>query len=306
MADKDKDKGKGNGNGRGRGGRGGNGNGNEDDWDAQDQSAYDRLSDMFAQYGLSSLIPYIKQYIIDGLSGPSIQLALSETPEYKQRFQANELRKKLGLAVLKPAEIVALETSYKQQLANYGLPEGFYDSPDDFANWIAGDVSPAEVARRAQLATDKLLSADTGYRQALKDYYGVGDAEIVAFFLDKEKAQPILEKQAAALEVGAAAYRQGLDLSLTKATDLIDNFGVDQSTAQQGFGAIADVLPDAQKLADIDKVSYTQDDAVAEVFKSDAAAAKKRKGLASRERARFSGSGGANQTTLTQSSSGQY
>jgi hypothetical protein len=86
----------------------------------------------------------------------------------------------------------------------------------------------------------------------------------------------------------------------------VDNFAVDQGAAQQGFGAIGDFLDDAQKLASIDQVDYTEDDAIGEVFKSDAAAADKRRQLASRERARFSGSSGVNKTSLSQSGTGQY
>jgi hypothetical protein len=33
-----------------------------------------------------------------------------------------------------------------------GLPAGFYDSPSDFGNWIANNVSPDEIQNRVSKA----------------------------------------------------------------------------------------------------------------------------------------------------------
>jgi hypothetical protein len=85
-----------------------------------------------------------------------------------------------------------------------------------------------------------------------------------------------------------------LNVDVNRAEDFAA-YGITADQARQGYSAIAESLPTATKLADIDNVEFSQADLENEVFKGDAAAAEKRKRLASRERARFSSSGGTNQ-----------
>ena len=129
--------------------------------------------------------------------------------EYKERFAGNEQRRKAGLAVLNPQEYLAAEASYRQVLEAAGMPKGFYDKPSDFTAWIGGDVSPQEIKSRVDMAAERLNQTDPTARAALKQMYGVSEGDIVAYFLDRKRAEPILKKQAAAGAIGAAAIRRG-------------------------------------------------------------------------------------------------
>jgi hypothetical protein len=168
------------------------------------------------------------------------------------------------------------------------MPSGFYDSTDDFTKWIADDVAPQEIQSRVQFAQQYVANTDPAVKQQLQSYYGIGDNDLVAYALDRTRAVPLLEKQAAAIQLGAAAAHQGLSLSKDRAEHFADLGAAGQ--AEQGFSAIADILPTAEKLSAISGGSdYLQTDAEDEILGGSASAGRTRKRLASEERARFSG-----------------
>src|SRR5581483_4049481 len=76
-----------------------------------DPNAFAQLQATFDSYGLSSLVPDIKNYLQQGYTNDTISLLLQQTDAYKQRFAGNTLRAKNGLAVLSPADYLSLEAS---------------------------------------------------------------------------------------------------------------------------------------------------------------------------------------------------
>jgi hypothetical protein len=107
------------------------------------------LQNVFAQYGLGSLAGQITGFIQQGYSADAISILLQNTPEYKQRFAANDARLKKGLPALSPAEYIATERSYRQVMSAAGLPLGFYDQTSDFQKFLENDMSSdrTEAAR---------------------------------------------------------------------------------------------------------------------------------------------------------------
>lgn len=268
------------------------------------RDAYAAMYNMLKQWGLETLAPKVLDMVQQGYSSDTISVLLPETSEYKQRFSANDARAKAGLPVLNPAEYLSVEQSYRQIMSSAGLPKGFYDNPDDFTAWIAGDVSPTEVQARVKTATDLVTSADSATQDYFKQYYSHGD--MVAYALDRSRAQPLIEAQARAATIGGAAAAQGINLAAVKAMDL-SNAGVTQNQAQQGFGFIKSEMPNANKLAAIDHTDpLTTDDLMKETFGSDSSVTDKRKKLASNERARFGGGSAAGKTSLSRESAGQF
>lgn len=256
------------------------------------RDAFVALNSLFTSYGLASLAPKIFSYIQNGYSADTISLLLQDTTEYKTRFAGNDLRAKNGLAVLSPADYLATEASYRQVMSSAGLPASFYDSPSDYANWIGSDVSPTEIKSRVDLATVATTAADPYLKQQLAAFYGVDDAHLTAYFLDQSKALPLLQKQEAAAQFGAEAARRGL---LSDANSMMDyvNQGFSQSQASQGFQQVAEELPNLQALAARFGTTFSQSEEESTVFGTSADSTDKKKGLASQERAMFSGSSGA-------------
>lgn len=207
------------------------------------RDAFVALNALFKSYGLETLAPKIFEYVQKGYSSDVISLLLQETSEYKKRFAGNELRRKAGMPVLSAGDYLALEGQYRQELREGGMPAGFYDSTDDFTKLIGMDVSPSELQSRISIATNATTLANPSYKQALKQLYGLNDSQIAAYFLDPQKALPLLQRQAAATAIGSEALKRGLSLDAAH-LEAYATAGVTATQAAQVYGQIAQTLPD--------------------------------------------------------------
>ena len=258
----------------------------------------------FKQYGLETLAAKIRQLAIDGATESTITLQLQETPEYQARFKANADRIKKGLQVLSPSEYLTVEDTYRQVLRAYGLKQ--FDTDEYVSQFISNDVSPTELSNRVQIAVQRVQNADPAVSRTLRDYYGIGQADLVAYTLDPATQYQKIERQVQAAEIGTAARIQGLETGVGVAEQLAAQ-GVTAAQAQKGYATIADILPSAEKLSAIygDTMDlYGQSQAEQEVFNSLASAQRARQRLTAREVAQFSGSSGVGRTSLS-SGSGQ-
>lgn len=255
----------------------------------QAQNAADSLTSLFNSFGLSTLAPDILKMAQQGLGADSISLQLQQTDAYKQRFAANDARIKNGLNALTPAEYISTERAYRQVMSNAGLPSGFYDQQSDFQGFLEKDVSPTELQNRVNAATEAVNQAPSDTLKVAQQWYGIGD--LVAYALDPTKATSLVEKRLKAAEAGALAGRNGTSVSQGLAED-IGAQGLSLGQMQQGFGDVGQAAPVASKLSQIYAGNVTSDDLVKEIFLNDATATNKVKGLASQERAAFSGNTG--------------
>lgn len=98
-------------------------------------------------------------------------------------------------------------------------------------------------------------------------------------------------------EAAAISAQNGRALSRLSG-ELIGSSGSSLADVQSGLAFVAQEGQTTDKLNQMYGGSLTTDDLVAEVFTDDAKAAAKRRGLASRERATFAGSGAQTKTTL--------
>ena len=267
-----------------------------------DQAREDAIAVMqarFKQYGLETLAAKIRQLAIDGATESTITLQLQETPEYQARFKANADRIKKGLQVLSPSEYLTVEDTYRQVLRAYGLKQ--FDTDEYVSQFISNDVSPTELSNRVQIAVQRVQNADPAVSKTLRDYYGIGQADLVAYTLDPATQYQKIERQVQAAEIGTAARIQGLETGVTVAEQLAAQ-GVTAAEAQKGYATIADILPSAEKLSAIyggTMDTYGQSQAEQEVFNSLASAQRARQRLTAREVAQFGGASGLGRTSLS-------
>jgi hypothetical protein len=203
------------------------------------------LQSTFKYYGLEDpqLVGDIKTALAERrITGASsiddIGVQLRETEAFKRRFAANEAR----LAAKKPAYSVSqylqLESSYRQALNASGMPKDFYDTPEDFQNFIANDISPDEIQYRVQQGYEAVKNADPAVVNELKTLYGLDDATLAAYFIDPNRTKEQVVRSARAAEVAAQA-RQQADISLNVSqAEMLSTQGVTESQAQQGFAQI--------------------------------------------------------------------
>lgn len=270
------------------------------------QNAITVLTDRFKRYGLASLVPKIRELAIAGASESTITLQLQETEEYQQRFSANKDRIKKNLTVLNPGEYLALEDKYRQIIRAYGLKD--FDNDNYVNQFISNDVSPEELSNRVVTAVQRVKNADPAITATLRDFYGIGQNDLVAYVLDPNQTFQKIERQVAAAEIGTAARKQGLEAGVNVAEQLAAQ-GISQAEAQRGYSTIADILPEATKLSNLygntlDK--YGQSEAEQDIFNTLASAQRKRKSLISREAAEFTGTSGLSRTALGKTTGGTY
>jgi LysM repeat protein len=272
---------------------------------AQRESVGKIVADRFAQYGLSSLGTKVLDLARKGYTEATITLELQNSDEYKARFAANAERQKKGLSVLSPAEYLSVEDAYRQTLRAYGLNQ--FDNDTYVRQFISNDVSPSELSTRVITAVQRVQNADPVIARTLRDYYGIGSADMVAYVLDPNQQLPKIQRQVAAAEIGAAARLQGLEAGVSVSEQLASQ-GITQAEAQKGYATIADILPTAEKLSSIygsqlDK--YSQAEAEQEVFNTLASAQRKRKALIERETSAFGGRSGTSRASLSTGLGGQ-
>jgi hypothetical protein len=270
------------------------------------QSAYDLLFGQFSQYGMGALVEPLKQFIQQGMSSSEFTLRLRDTDAYKKRFAANAERISKGLSAIDEATYIDLEDQYQNVMRNYGLPTSYYTRGDmgrqeGFEKFIANDVSAPELEDRIVTAQKRVINANPEVAFALKNFYpDITNGDILAYTLDPKNALESIKRKVTASEIGGAALSQGLTTSLGGAEGLAA-YGVTKDQAQQGYQAIAGILPRGSQLADIyGEQPYTQQTAEAEVFgtQGSAEARKRREKLVSLEQGAFSGSSGVSQGAL--------
>lgn len=275
------------------------------DFTDSQQSAFDILNGMLSQYGLGSLAGTLHNIILTGITDQNqISLQLQGTQEWKTRFAGNELLKQQGLPVLDVAQYLSVEQSYAQVMKNYGLPQGFYDDPADFAKFIGNSVSPNEIQQRAGMYADLAKREDPAIAEQLSAM-GMSRGDLIAYYMDPSRAQPLLQQKYQTTLIGAAARRAGITPDTAFATHLAD-LGINEQQASQGYGQIAAELNPTQKLGQIYNDQISQADLESETFDGNGQVTAKKKRLASQERAAFSGGAGVGQGSLGRNNAGSY
>lgn len=237
------------------------------------QSASDIINDQLAQWGLASLSGAVSGYVTQGLSADQALLQLRQTDEYKQRFAGNTILAANGQATLSEAYYLSKEDSLREQFRLAGFPQGFYDQPSDFAKAIGNSIGAQELSNRLAAAKAVVTDgANTGVLQYAKDNFGLGDGDLLAYFIDPDRAAPVLTKLAQASQIGADAARTGFGpISGATANRLADQ-GVSDAQAQQGFGQAAGLLGLTGDTGD--SKGLTRDDLTSAILDNNAAAQK--------------------------------
>jgi hypothetical protein len=278
---------------------------------AQRTNWIEELKARYEESGLGTLADRIIEFVKQGFSPQTIDFKITETPEFKLRFPANEARKKAGLPVLSLDEYIAVENSYQSILRQSNIPKGFYDSKDDFTKFIANDVSPQELKSRVDIADRFVDGVESYFTDSLQRFYGLSKGDLVAYALDPERAMPLITRQVRAAEFGGEAARQGLQIGAGMAEQYTGGpLGISQTQARQGFEQVAQIAPQAERLSRISDASqpFGLEEVTSAVFGGEQSAGYKQKlqSLAEQEQSRFAGQAGVTRGSLAKGTSGQF
>lgn len=222
------------------------------------QSAIATMKGLLESYGLSALYDRVVGFIKEGYDPDAISVLIRTTPEYKQRFPAMEALGRKGRAISE-AEYIDYERTASGLERRYGIPEGMLMG--SVTDLLTNEVSASELNDRVLLASSAAIQAPDDVKNTFMDYYGIGPGGLTAYFLDPDKATPLLEKQYATTVIGTEARRQGVEMDVYGSENLA-TLGITQDQAREGFGRVAGARALTQGRGDV----VTQQELVAGTF----------------------------------------
>ena len=241
------------------------------------RDARNTIRSVLQTYGLGNLSDYLYNLYANeevNIENPDALLfAIRDTNEYKTRFAANSRRASKGLPELDPGSYLALENQYRDLMRSNGLPLGFYDQISDFEKLIEGDVSPSELQSRISNGYRQVADADPEVKRQMRELYNVDEAGLTAYFLDPERAAPLLERQARAAQIAARGREQGgIQLGAMSAEELVAR-GFTPEQAQEQFVRMGQLAGLYQEMGGEDVLS--QQEKIGAAFGYDVAAQQK-------------------------------
>lgn len=252
-------------------------------------SAQSILQSYLAGYGLGNLATWAWDLLQKnpGMDTATFETKLYETPEFQARFPAFNALRAAGKGISVDA-YQEYERTVRQSLQTWGIPEEMYGTRDSIKDLLLKDVSPAEVNYRIQRAAEAAYSAPEETRQALQNLYGIDSGGMIAYWLDPDRAQPILERQYAAAQIAGAANRMSLSVDAAEAERLA-SLGITEAQANQGFAEVSSYKGLTTGMGE----TVTQADLVGATFGTDAESAQKVERVVKGRTGQFQQSGGA-------------
>jgi hypothetical protein len=175
--------------------------------DEDELTADEIIQQLLDDFGLNT--PQMRELLLDQLrdqNDPTIVLRkIRETDVYRRRFAGMARRAELGVAPIDEFEYMNLERGYRRVMQEAGLPSGFYDDPSDFAEFIGQDRSVAEIQSVVAVAEEAVNDADPATLNALREFYEVDSGDVVAYYLDPERATSVIEERRRLRAAGLAA-----------------------------------------------------------------------------------------------------
>jgi hypothetical protein len=158
----------------------------------------------------------------DSLSGQEYARRLRETEAYKNRFAGMRMRDGKFSAV-NEAEYIEIENSYKKAVSAFTGQDlnklvwnkeqnRYYTEREAMAQLIGNDVSPVEFQGRINRAQQWAASANPEIKQAMKQFYGVEENDLMAYAFDPTSNDVVLQQRAATASIASAAAKAGFDI----------------------------------------------------------------------------------------------
>lgn len=260
------------------------------------EAVYAQYADTLTKYGFDrgSILKFLRGLDYTTLRNTSlVTQAFRETSMWQERFgAATRGREKAGMSYLNEGEIIALEDTYRQIYTAAGIPKRFYDQ-EDLNKLIINDVSPSEVAERVSLAEQAVNNTDKSYVRSFREFYGIDKKHLIGYMLNREKGVEVLRQQVEAAKIGSEARTTGMDNVGRKFAEKLVDKDISRQEARQAFATVADQEGDWKNLASMSGEKISERGLIKDELGLDkkGQVGRKKKRLASQERARFGGTG---------------
>lgn len=249
-----------------------------------DRNAFTMLANYLNSIGLGSLFSYTNgqpsgwlwEQVKEGIvSEEALQMALEQTPEFRQRFAVlfemrdNAIRSGGGY-VPTVAEVVEYEESFFRTMAAAGLPSWFYDDLGDAHNALRSNLSVSQIADRIEAGYSAVQAMPDEVRNVFDEFYGPqGDQALLAAVLDPEKTMNEIDRAVRTAQVGGYLRQQGFDVNRGRA----ETFAapkMSESEIRQRSEQAGQLRPLTQETIGESATNLTEESAVAAAFGTNA------------------------------------
>jgi hypothetical protein len=275
----------------------------------QRETATAFLRNMLAPFGLNILASEIDTIIKDTTSEEVMIERLRGSESYKQRFKGLvQLRAKGITDIADEGQYLAIERDYRQVFREAGISNflgqtGSQTEYDAIAK-LVGDFSLSVNEVRDRVGDAQRIVAQTPQevRDSFQRYYNVDPATLTAYVLDPTRTASEINRKANAAMIGGLGMQRNLEFGAAAAERIGSFLGGESdlmgTQAEPILGEIADVQRATGRLAQLERSTLTAEETALAQLDLDTAAKEKVKGLQSRERARFGGTGAFSSTAL--------
>ena len=261
----------------------------------EEESATSIVRDILTTYGLEDLLKDESLNLIETWVASQDPAAvwgkIRQSETYKGRFPGMEALSKAGRAISE-STYIELERGYTEVMKQAGIDSEFYDDYSDFGSLIGGDVSVEELRSRVALASEASLATTPEVKNALKEWYGISDEDITAYYLDPERATNIFEmrEQLGSARIGGIAAETGFGSVTQQTAEGLRAAGVSETEARRGFQAIGQSTLAEETAGDVGDI--TRKELVGAQFGTEQDAARKVEERRQRRLAQFAKQGG--------------
>ncbi len=168
--------------------------------------------------------------------------SLRQQPFYQNSIfgQVAATRQRAGLPAMTESQILAYKDYAVGVMQQAGLPQGFIND-SELVTLMGHDVSTSELDARITQEYVKAAQAPQDVRDTFDAWYGVqnGLGNLAAYYLDPQRAFPLLQQQLQSAQIGAVAARTGYG-ALTQETAMgLAQQGVTEAQAKTGFSKLS-------------------------------------------------------------------
>jgi hypothetical protein len=210
-------------------------------------NAFDKVQTYLGQWGLGGMADYVKGLVTkDGSYLTNVDALLNAVRNYKapngsspydQAFPGLRQRN----SSLGPGSEHMTEDQYQQYVqqvqglaGQYAFPQGFI-TKEHIGNWIANNVSSAELEQRMKYGYEAAQNADARTKQILQQQYGMNMGQLAAYMLDPKHALATIEKQVASATLQGYAQDVGLKgISQAQGEELANMVNIGAGTIGSG------------------------------------------------------------------------
>lgn len=245
-----------------------------------------QMTAILKKYGLEELTQWASDALIQGKSQDQIMLEIYDQQPFRTRFAGMFAREAAGYHPISIDDYLA----YENVASSLGTSWGMKLSKEEVDNLIANNVSAVELEQRFTIAATAIYESDVETRSELSRLFNISNEQLMRYWMEPKSELGKLQQQYKMGEIAGAALRTGFGQLNVDQASRLQQAGITQEQAVQGFGELASMSELFTPL-DEGEDEFNMDKQIA-ILTGDAEAAKDLEQRQAKRKGEFEGTGG--------------